>query len=108
FADKDVIEMQTVSVVGDIIYSSSGLATGFAPGTPDTEECAVRRKLCDYTGKDAITGERVISVSTPPYHPEGQLTGTPARRARLPPTPRAARWPRPSTLCRWRLAAVSR
>lgn len=75
FADKDVIEMQTVSVVGDIIYSSSGLATGFAPGTPDTEECAVRRKLCDYTGKDTITGERVISVSTPLYNSEGKLTG---------------------------------
>lgn len=75
FSDKDVIEMQTVSVTGDIIYSSSGLATGFSPGTPDTEACAVSRRICDYTGKDSLTNERVISVTTPLYNSEGKLSG---------------------------------
>ncbi|MBR5742979.1 MAG: sensor histidine kinase [Clostridia bacterium] len=75
FSDKDYIEMQTVSAGGDIIYSSSGIVNGYPPGTPDVSACSVSRTLKTYTGADSLTGERVISVSTPLYDSEGRLSG---------------------------------
>ena len=75
FSDKDFIEMQTVSAGGDIIYSSSGIVNGYPPGTPDVSACSRSRTLKSYTGADSLTGERVISVSTPLYNSEGRLAG---------------------------------
>ena len=75
FSDKDFIEMQTVSAGGDIIYSSSGIVNGYPPGTPDVSACSRSRTLKSYPGADSLTGERVISVSTPLYNSEGRLAG---------------------------------
>ena len=67
--------MQTVSAGGDIIYSSSGIVNGYPPGTPDVSACSRSRTLTSYSGTDSLTGERVISVSTPLYSSEGRLAG---------------------------------
>lgn len=75
FSSKDYIEMQTVSAGGDIIYSSSGIVNGYPPGTPDVSACSRSRTLKSYSGPDSLTGERVISVSTPLYSSEGRLAG---------------------------------
>ena len=85
---RDKIELQFLNEKGTIVKSSSGLNDGTMAATGDVER-ALRGKdaaghLDDppreaviqvWTGKDPMTGERVLSMTTPLYIDEGTMIG---------------------------------
>lgn len=76
FVDKDKMEFEVVGVNGYVICSSSSsILTGFRPGTPDVAEAIAQQKTRSFSGRDSLTGERVMSVSSPVYLSSGELIG---------------------------------
>lgn len=76
FVDKDKMEFEVVGVNGYVICSSSStILTGFRPGTPDVSDALNQQKTASHTGRDSLTGERVMSVSSPVYLSNGELVG---------------------------------
>ena len=76
FVDKDKMEFEVIGINGYVICSSSSsILTGFRPGTPDVADALRLQKTVPYTGRDSLTGERVMSVSSPVYLSNGELVG---------------------------------
>lgn len=75
FADSDKLEMQFISVGGRVIQSTSGLTADLIPGTDDVQQALTTQTLSAYTGEDALTGERVMSVTSPLLTRRGQVIG---------------------------------
>ena len=70
------MEFEVVGVNGYVICSSSSsILTGFRPGTPDVAEAIAQQKTRSFSGRDSLTGERVMSVSSPVYLSSGELIG---------------------------------
>jgi two-component system OmpR family sensor kinase len=65
FADKEMLERQILHSNGRIMFSSSGLPAGVIPATPDIELSINENAIKTFSGKDPITGERIMSVSCP-------------------------------------------
>lgn len=59
------VERQTLTTDGRVLFSYSGLPAGMMPGTPDIERAVRENEMQNYIGKDPITGERILSVSSP-------------------------------------------
>lgn len=76
FEDKDKLEMQIISSNGHILTSSSSFSkTGSEPGTKDAAQCLEGNTTAVWMGKDALSGERVMSVSTPLYDSQQNIIG---------------------------------
>lgn len=75
FADKDKLERQILYSDGRILFSSSGLPTGMIPGTPDIDAALNESTVKTFTGKNPLTGERVMSVSSPLITSSNQVVG---------------------------------
>lgn len=65
FSDRDRLERQILYEDGRIMFSSSGLPTGTIPGTPDVYDAISQNIVKSYIGADPLTGERIMSVSSP-------------------------------------------
>ena len=65
FTDRDRLERQILYSDGRIMFSSSGLPNGMIPGTPDIDQAVAENAIKTYTGADPLTGERIMSVSSP-------------------------------------------
>ena len=65
FSERDNLEVQFIRPSGKIIVSSSGLASGLSPGTPDITGAIQNGEITPYRGVDPSTGEHIMSVSAP-------------------------------------------
>lgn len=76
FAEKDLLEFEVLDTEGRVIYSSSfSRLTGYVPGTPDVAAAISEETTRSFSGRDSVTGQRVISVSAPVYLSGGELVG---------------------------------
>lgn len=76
FEDKDKLEVQIVSSSGRVLSSSSAFSqTGGEPGTKDVAQCLENNTTAVWMGKDALSGERVMSASAPLYDSNQELIG---------------------------------
>ena len=75
FEDKDTIELQFISAEGNIVTSSYGSWAGRSPTTVDIQNAISTRGICTYTGKNPLTGERIMAVSSPMIYSNGEVIG---------------------------------
>ncbi|MBR5542631.1 MAG: HAMP domain-containing protein [Oscillospiraceae bacterium] len=59
------IESQILFANGRIVLSSLGLPAGTMSQSPDVADAVRTNTTCTFVGRDAMTGERVMSVSSP-------------------------------------------
>lgn len=75
FADRDKLEFQIIDSTGRILFSSSGIASGFSPSTEDVAQCLSGISPAVWTGVNQESGERVMSVSAVLKYSTGQTAG---------------------------------
>ena len=75
FSDRDKIEMQFVDTYGRIMFSSTGLTAGSIPSTTDVADCLSTQETSYFVGYDLLTEERVMAVTAPVFHSNGQMIG---------------------------------
>lgn len=75
FEDKDNIELQFISAEGNIVTSSYGSWAGRSPTTVDIQNAISTRGISTYTGKNPLTGERIMAVSSPMIYSNGEVIG---------------------------------
>ncbi len=74
YQDSDVAELQIISPQGEILYSSSGLTSKHLIESEDFVE-AIHGLQGNWVGKNALTEERVMGVSTPLKDDHGNVIG---------------------------------
>ena len=90
FDDKSRMEMQVASLNGRNAFSSTGFEIAEQNETPDLVE-ARGGKGSNWIGYNALSGERVVSVSLPLYTDDGKLVGTLRMMSSLKQVDRALR-----------------
>ena len=75
FSEKDKLEMQIIDAYGRVMFSSTGLTTGFIPSTSDVSDCLNTRSIVTYSGYDPLTGEKIAAATAPIFYQNGQLVG---------------------------------
>ena len=75
FDDKDKIELQFINVNGTLVASSYGLWAGESPRTPEIADALSSRAPQTYAGRDDLTGERIMAVSSPMIYSNGEIIG---------------------------------
>ena len=74
FSMQDKLELQILDADGRVLYSSSGFAGGTKPLTGDVQAALAEGKTTSWSGKNPLSGERVMSATSPIYS-SGQLVG---------------------------------
>lgn len=69
------VEKQILFANGRIVMSSSGLPAGMMPQSPDIAEAVAKNATSTYIGRDAATGERIMSVSSPLVSGDSDVIG---------------------------------
>ena len=75
FEDRDRIELQFININGDLVASSYGHWAGDAPATPEIASAINTRGPVPFVGRDPMTGERIMAVSTPMIYANGEVIG---------------------------------
>ena len=75
FEEKDYIELQFIDVNGKLVASSYGQWMGPSPETPDIQDAISRRGIQNFVGKDPLTGEHIMAVSSPMIYSNGEVIG---------------------------------
>ncbi len=75
FEDKDMIELQFISADGTIVTSSYGSWAGRSPTTRDIQDAISTRGICAFVGKNPLTKERIMAVSSPMIYSNGEVIG---------------------------------
>lgn len=75
FDMKEKLEMQVLDSGGRILLSSSGLTGGGMASTEEAAKALSGQVTAVYTGRDPMTEERVMSVTTPLISSNGDLIG---------------------------------
>ncbi|MDP4110469.1 MAG: HAMP domain-containing sensor histidine kinase [Bacillota bacterium] len=75
FADKDKLDLQIIDSYGRIMFSSSDLTSGLIPATSDVEQSLAGQSIAVFTGRNSLSDERVMSVSSPLYFSDGRIIG---------------------------------
>jgi signal transduction histidine kinase len=75
FNDNDKIELQFVNTDGQLMISTSGFRAGMFVTTPDMPEAVRAGSIRSWTGDRAMTGERIMSVSSPMLYSGNQVIG---------------------------------
>ena len=65
FTEKDKLEMQFLDTNGRILMSTSGLTGGGLASTSDATQALSEQKPEIFTGRDPLSDERVMSITTP-------------------------------------------
>jgi len=69
------VEKQILFANGRIVMSSSGLPAGMMPKSPDISDAVSKNATSTFVGRDAYTGERIMSVSSPLVSGESEIIG---------------------------------
>ena len=75
FEDKDNLELQFINAEGELVASSYGAWAGETPRTPEIEKAVTSRYPEPYLGKDPVTDERIMAVSSPMIYSNGEVIG---------------------------------
>ena len=75
FEGKDNLELQFINKQGELVASSYGAWAGKPPQTPEIEKAVATRYPEQYLGKDPVTGERIMAVSSPMIYSNGEVIG---------------------------------
>ena len=75
FEDQNTMELQYLDRGGNLVVSSYSQLTGFQPGTSDIALATETRQVAAFRGRDARTGERILAVSAPLLHQNGEVIG---------------------------------
>ncbi|MBQ8834688.1 MAG: HAMP domain-containing protein [Oscillospiraceae bacterium] len=75
FAERDRIELQFINDKGMLVVSSVGQWAGESPSTPEIQSAMSSRDIVPYVGRDPVTGERIMAVSSPVIYSSGQVIG---------------------------------
>ena len=75
FEDKDNLELQFINTEGELVASSYGAWAGETPRTPEIEKAVTSRYPEPYLGKDPVTDERIMAVSSPMIYSNGEVIG---------------------------------
>ena len=75
FEGKDNLELQFINKQGELVASSYGAWAGKSPQTPEIAQAVASRYPEQYLGKDPVTGERIMAVSSPMIYSNGEVIG---------------------------------
>lgn len=75
FDDKDKLELQFINTDGEIVATSHGDWALENPTTTDIADAMISKEAKSFRGKDPITGERIIAVSSPMVYLNGEVIG---------------------------------
>ena len=75
FTEKNLVELQILDAGGKILFSSSGLTSGMIPGTSDVVAALESGETSTWSGEDTLSGEDVMSVTSPLYFSNGDTIG---------------------------------
>ncbi len=75
FEDKNYIELQFINTQGQIVASSYGKWAGRSPTTQDIADAISSRAIVSYVGKNPLTNERIMAVSSPMIYSNGEVIG---------------------------------
>ena len=75
FEGKDNLELQFINKQGELVASSYGAWAGKSPQTPEIQRAVNSRYPEQYLGKDPVTGERIMAVSSPMIYSNGEVIG---------------------------------
>ena len=75
FEDKNIIELQFINRNGLVVASSYGSWTSTLPTTPDIQQAIDTRGVCTFVGKDPLTNEKIMAVSSPMIYSNGEVIG---------------------------------
>ena len=75
FEGKDNLELQFINKQGELVASSYGAWAGRSPQTPEIDKAVTSRYPEQYLGKDPVTGERIMAVSSPMIYSNGEVIG---------------------------------
>ena len=75
FEDKDHIELQFINAQGQMVASSYGQWAEQAPTTSDISEAMRTGEITPFVGKNPLTGERIMAVSSPMIYSNGETIG---------------------------------
>ncbi len=76
FDERNTIELQFINAQGSLVASSYSSWAGQSPKTPEIAEAVSTRGITSYIGKDPLTGERIMAVSSPMIYSNGEVIGT--------------------------------
>ena len=75
FEEKDRLELQFISAGGKLVASSYGEWAGRAPTTDDVKNALETQKISAFMGRNPMTNERVLAVSSPMIYTNGEVIG---------------------------------
>jgi len=75
FSEAGSIEMQFLDSYGSILISSSAMASGTSPDSPDIESAIETRQISTWVGRHPSTGERIMAASAPMVFADGEVIG---------------------------------
>lgn len=75
FQDRNDLELQFIDAQGKLVVSSYGHWAGVSPTTSDIADAVSTRGIQPFVGKDPVTGERIVAVSSPMIYSNGEVIG---------------------------------
>ena len=75
FEDKGLIELQFIGRDGTLVASSYGPWAGESPSTEEILDAVNSRTPIPFVGKDPVTQERIMAVSSPMIYANGEVIG---------------------------------
>jgi two-component system OmpR family sensor kinase len=75
FEEKDRLELQFISANGKLVASSYGKFAGRSPSTPEIQQAIDSQQIRHYKGRNPLTGERILAVSSPMIYTNGEVIG---------------------------------
>ncbi|MBQ7801145.1 MAG: HAMP domain-containing protein [Oscillospiraceae bacterium] len=75
FEDRNDLELQFINKQGKLVASSYGDWAGQSPTTSEIGEAMSTRGVRSYVGRDPVTGERIMAVSSPMIYSNGEVIG---------------------------------
>ena len=75
FEQRNEIELQFIDTRGSIVASSYGIWAGQSPVTNDIDDAIRTKEISSFVGKDPLTKERIMAVSSPMIYVNGEVIG---------------------------------
>ena len=75
FSENNILELQFINTSGRVEVSASRQTVGYLPKTGDIQEALSEGRLSTWIGVDPLTGEHVLSVSTPLFYMGHEIIG---------------------------------
>lgn len=75
FEQRNNIELQFINANGQLVASSYGIWAGQSPATSDIREAIETRGIATFVGRDPLTGEHIMTVSSPMIYSNGEVIG---------------------------------